>query len=104
MNTAQGLLLNAQPQTIADLEQVLLRGDLYGSLVSFILTCTQEGNTEETILCHKRKLSQFIKFAADAFKITDPKLITSNHIKIFLMHKQEKCSGTTVNNHYRELR
>ena len=103
MNTAQGLLLNSQPQTIAELEQVLHRGDLYGSLVSFILTCSQEGNTEETIKGHKLKLSQFVKFAADAFRVTDPKLINSNHIKLFLMHKQEKCSGTTVNNHYREL-
>jgi integrase/recombinase XerC len=103
MVTEQGLHLNAQPQTMAEVEQVLLRGDLYGSLVSFILTGIQEGHTQQTIQGRKLKLSQFVRFAKEKLSITDPKKITSNHIKMFLANKQTNCNGTTVNNHYREL-
>jgi integrase/recombinase XerC len=102
MNIEQGLSLNFQPQTMAEVEQVLQRGDLHGCLVSFILTCIQEGNTEDTITGHKLKISQFVKFALK-FKVTLPTQVTPNLVKLFLIYKQEHCSGTTANNHYREL-
>ena len=103
MISEKGLRLIHQPQTMAELEQVLQKGDLYGSLVSFILTCSQEGNTKETINGHRLKLSQFVRYARETFGVTDPRQVTANHIKFFLVHKQQNCSMTTVNNHYREL-
>jgi len=103
MISEKGLRSFRQPQTMAELEQVLQKGDLYGSLVSFLLTCSQEGNTQETINGHKLKISQFVKYARETLGVTDPRQVTANHIKFFLVHKQQNCSMTTVNNHYREL-
>jgi integrase/recombinase XerC len=103
MTSEQGLLPIVQPRTMADVEQVLQRGDLYGSLVSFLLTCLQEGNTPETIRGHKLKLGQFVKYAKEQFHITDPKLVTDTHLKLFIVHKMRNCTATTANNHYREL-
>ena len=91
--TEQGIILN----------RLIGRKGLEGQLQAFLLSCQVDNFSNHTILDYRKKIGQFIRFAAK-IGVNEPELVTIDHIRLFLLNQKETSNPTTIHNHYRNLK
>jgi len=91
---------NAQAQGVSGLDQMIHRNNLTGQFKSFLLSCKVEDLSPATLRDYNQKIGAFINFCA-SLKLSHSKDIDSNHIRLFLLKKQETCNRTSIRDYYR---
>jgi len=99
----QGLHRKTENLNLTDLEKIISRNDLAGIFQAFLLNCRVNQFSAHTIREYRLKLGQFIRFLS-SLGIKEPSAVTPNHIKLFMLKKQETCGATTISNHCRNIR
>ena len=74
--------------------------ELEGLFRLFLYTCKSEGLSIYTIRDYNDKVGQFVSFCIQN-GLKDPQAITANHIRCFLVLKQETCKPHSIADFYR---
>jgi len=91
--------LNRSLGTLNRLPTITADTSLGGQLQIFLLTCKVTGLSPRTIADYGEKIGRFIAFC-NAQGISEPKQITPQHAKLFLLFLQERIKASSVHDYY----
>ena|GEM_PF-276918 len=92
--------LNPQARGEARPSHLINSSELEGLFRLFLYTCKSEGLSIYTIRDYNDKVGQFVGFCIQN-GLKDPQAITANHIRCFLVFKQETCKPHSIFDFYR---
>lgn len=100
--SALGQLLT-QENRLSGLERLLRSTGLQCQLEALLLDCSARSYSPRTIEGYRKVLTVFVKFC-NALDIHDPKDVTPNHIRLYLVQQQTHMATISVHHHYRAVK
>ncbi len=85
--------------SLSALEHMIALGDLNGQLKAFLLSCKVDELSPVTIKDYEQKIGAFVKFCLEIGAVA-PSEVTVNHVRMFLLKLQERCSPISVHDYY----
>lgn len=77
--------------------------DIESIFGAFLISCRVEGLSPFTVMAYKNLAGELIKFLSRG-GITDPKMITPTHIRLFILEKQKTCQPVSIHSYYRHTK
>lgn len=96
--------INLQAQSASTLHLLTAQKNLQGQLASFLITCSTDGLSPDSIKYYSYQLSRFLKFCKDELKITEPEQITRDDIRLFILDLQRDNKPTSVLTYFKAVR
>jgi integrase/recombinase XerC len=90
-----------RPETA--LELVIRPETLAGDLKGYLVDCRCRELARDTILDYEKFIGEFVNWLAGNGVESSTK-VTANHIRLFLVRKQETCKAESILHYYRNLR
>ncbi len=82
----------SQIGSLSALEHMIALGDLNGQLKAFLLSCKVDELSPVTIKDYEQKIGAFVSFCSE-IEVVTPNEVTVNHVRMFLLKLQERCSS-----------
>jgi len=88
-----------QSRLVSELEHLINLENLPGQLKAFLLSCKVDELSPRTIQDYSEKIGAFIVHC-NKLNISDPSLVNSTHVRLFLLNLQERCNAVSVHDYY----
>ena len=91
----------SQARTLSDLDRLLDNTTLVGIFNLWLFDCREKNYSDKTLESYQQKVGAFISFLGN--EITRPEQVTTNHIRFFLLKKQQGHKAWTVHGYHRAI-